>query len=65
MSSTKDAPAGAPIAAAQAAAWLGVKPETLASWRYLGKGPRWFKAGDRVRYFEADLMAFLVEGGKE
>jgi hypothetical protein len=29
---------------------LGVKPETLATWRWAGKGPKFRKTGRRVEY---------------
>lgn len=51
-----------PLSNAEAAEWLGIRPDTLATWRYLGKGPRYFRAGARIKYFEDDLRAFLVRG---
>ena len=43
-----------------AAEYIGVRPQTLANWRYLGIGPRYFKLGrGAVRYDLADLDAYL------
>ncbi|TAM56799.1 MAG: helix-turn-helix domain-containing protein [Acidobacteria bacterium] len=48
---------------AEAAEALGVKVRTLPAWRARGTGPRYFKVGAKaVRYFEADLIAFLDAG---
>lgn len=46
----------------QAAQLLGVEPETLAQWRYLGKFAEklpHYKVGRRVLYRRGDLAAFL------
>lgn len=37
-----------------------VPRSTLRCWRSQGKGPRYFKAGRRVKYLAADVDAFLV-----
>lgn len=48
---------------AEAAEYLDVKPGTLEKWRYLEKGPRYYKiGGKRVRYRKSDLDAFLAGG---
>jgi excisionase family DNA binding protein len=48
---------------AEAAEYLDVKPGTLEKWRFLKKGPRYYKIGSKqVRYRQSDLDAFL-EGG--
>ena len=45
----------------QAAAHLGVKTQTLASWRYRGGGPAFIKLGARlVRYRREDLDAWTA-----
>jgi hypothetical protein len=44
---------------ANAAAYLGYAPKTLAIWLGQGKGPRYVKASGRVFYFKDDLDAFL------
>ena len=42
-----------------AAAYLGLKPKTLAMWGLEGKGPSSIKVGGRRFYFQADLDAFI------
>ncbi len=42
-----------------AAEYLGIQPQTLANWRYLSKGPRFFRVGALVKYDERDLDAWL------
>lgn len=42
-----------------AAAHLGLNVQTLANWRYRGKGPRYFRVGNAIRYDIADLDAWL------
>lgn len=42
-----------------AAAYLGMKPKTLAMWELQGKGPRSVKVGGRRFYFKDDLDAFI------
>jgi hypothetical protein len=44
---------------ANAAAYLGYAPKTLAIWLGQGKGPRYVKALGRVFYYKDDLDAFL------
>jgi hypothetical protein len=48
-----------------AAAYLDVKPKTLAEWQRLGKGPMPRKVGGRVFYRRADLEAFVATGARE
>ena len=44
----------------QAARYLGVSDATLRLWRSRCKGPRYFKAGEKlVRYRRADLDAWI------
>lgn len=43
----------------EAAAYLGVQPNTLEVWRCKNKGPRYYKLGTRVIYDRDDLDAFL------
>jgi predicted DNA-binding transcriptional regulator AlpA len=43
----------------EAAAIIGVKPTTLASWRHFGKGPRYLKIGRSCFYREADIETWL------
>ena len=48
---------------ADAAEYLDVKVGTLEKWRYLKKGPRYYKiGGKRVRYRKSDLDAFIAGG---
>ena len=44
----------------EAAAYLGVRPNTLEVWRSKNKGPRYYKLGSRVIYDRDDLDAFLA-----
>jgi predicted DNA-binding transcriptional regulator AlpA len=54
---------GRALREAEAAEMLGVKVRTLPAWRVRGIGPRYFKVGAKaVRYFEADILAFLEAG---
>ena len=43
------------------AARLGLKPSTLANWRWSGRGPRHVKCGGRIRYALTDLVEWLDE----
>ena len=44
----------------EAASYLGLKPQTLASWRHFGRyGLKFYKAGRYVRYRQADLDEWL------
>lgn len=44
----------------QATAYLTLGPQTLAQWRYLRRGPRFIKLGERnVRYLRSDLDAWV------
>jgi predicted DNA-binding transcriptional regulator AlpA len=43
----------------EAAAIIGVKPTTLASWRHYGKGPRYLKIGRSCFYCESDIEEWL------
>lgn len=45
----------------QVADQLGVKPKTLANWRSMGIGPRWFRVGGRVMYRQAEIDRWLAE----
>ncbi len=46
------------LATAEAAPFAGVAPKTLENWRTLGLGPKFIKAGRRVLYDPADLLAW-------
>ena len=43
------------------AAYLGLKPQTLRTWRQEGKGPAWFRVSDRgpVRYRMSDIEDWM------
>jgi predicted DNA-binding transcriptional regulator AlpA len=40
---------------------LGVPVQTLYQWRYLGTGPRGFKAGRHLRYDPAEVRRWITE----
>lgn len=48
-----------------AAAFLGLKPKTLAEWHCRGIGPRARKVGGRCFYFLQDLETFRDTGARE
>lgn len=39
----------------------GFELETIANWRYKGKGPKYTKEGGEVRYPRAEFLAWLGE----
>ena len=43
----------------EAAAYLGLAPRTLQSWRVRGRGPAYIKAGARVLYRVIDLERWV------
>ncbi len=49
---------------ANAARYLGYKPQTLAKWAMQGKGPRYVRVGGRIFYFLHDLNTFIQEGAQ-
>lgn len=49
----------------QAAAYLGLSPNTLERWRWSGKGPSYRKLGRAVRYTREDLDAYLAKCATE
>jgi hypothetical protein len=46
---------------AEVAAVLRVQVETLATWRWLGKGPAFHKVGRYVRYCWADIREYQAK----
>lgn len=50
------------LSIAEAAHYLGIAPQTLYKWRWLGEGPRTARAARIVRYRRADLDAWLSGG---
>ena len=53
------------VARRDAAAFLGLRPKTLANWICTGYGPRALRVGNRVFYRFADLQAFVATGARE
>jgi hypothetical protein len=45
----------------QAAAYLGLAPQTLRNMRFYGRGPAYCKMGRRIVYRMADLEKYLAE----
>lgn len=43
----------------QAGTFLGVHRQTLATWRFQGRGPVYYKIGRKIIYYEDDLKKFL------
>ena len=43
----------------QAAQLLACHPDTLRLWRKQGRGPKWFRVGNRYRYAQEAIDAFL------
>lgn len=51
-----------PLKEKQAAKYIGVNHTTIRLWRYEGKGPSFFKAGDKlIRYRKSDLDRWIAE----
>ena len=52
------------LTSAQTAQRIGVKSQTLRTWRLHGKGPMYVRLGDsskaRVGYFESDILEWLT-----
>ncbi|WAC68546.1 helix-turn-helix transcriptional regulator [Microbacterium sp. SL75] len=46
----------------EVAAWLGRSVPALSQMRYRGTGPRFIRAGGRVRYRVCDVEAWLTAG---
>jgi excisionase family DNA binding protein len=50
----------APLSPKQAAKYLGVSEPALRLWRAEKRGPRWYRAGEKlVRYRKVDLDAWI------
>ncbi len=56
---------GALLTTEEVAAVLGVAPQTLTTWRYNRKGPRFVKLPRRIRYRGQDLNRWLHENTVE
>lgn len=50
------------LRADEAAAFLKVTRGTLANWRSAGKGPRYCRWGQTIRYRRSDLELWLADG---
>jgi excisionase family DNA binding protein len=49
---------------AEVAELLGVRPKTLARWRWKGVGPLHRKIGREVRYARSDLEDYIASSGR-
>lgn len=49
-----------PLGEREVAEILGVSPNTLKHWRWVGKGPRYVKLVHRVAYRRDDLSAWIA-----
>ena len=49
----------------QTAEVLGLKPQTLRSWRLTGEGPRYRKIGAAVRYHPTDLEEYIQQASRQ
>ena len=52
------------LSTAEAARYLGMKPQTLRAWRYLGRGPAWTGEGNGIRYDGMELARRVFRGIK-
>jgi hypothetical protein len=51
-----------PLTDVEAAAFLGVKPQTMRTWRHKNIGPRFIRVSRNViRYMAKDLEAFMAD----
>lgn len=50
---------------AEAADYIRLKPKTLDNWRFVNKGPTFYKAGGRVLYAVDDLDRWVRESGEK
>lgn len=48
------------LTAEEAAKLLKVAPGTLGNWRTAGRGPRFTRAGRRIRYSKNELAAYVA-----
>jgi predicted DNA-binding transcriptional regulator AlpA len=52
------------LTAKEAAEFTGFAEATLRRWRCVGKGPRFLRWGNTIRYLRTDLLAWMAEGRK-
>jgi hypothetical protein len=50
---------------AEVAAICRTSPETIRFWRYVGKGPTWFKVGRKVLYDATVVEQWLTEAQQD
>ncbi len=50
-----------PLNEKQAAAILGLQPQTMAVWRMKGIGPRYFRSGRMIRYLLEDVFEYRAK----
>lgn len=43
----------------EAAAFLGMSPDTLPRWRWAGTGPAFIRLGRTIKYRTSDLQSFV------
>ena len=60
MTSTPARTAGY-LLASEVSEELRIPVNTLAWWRHVGRGPKWFRVGRRVLYKRADLDQWIAE----
>lgn len=53
------------MTAKELAAYLGVAEQTLANWRYVGRGPRFYRVGQLVKYRRGDVDRWLEERAQD
>jgi Helix-turn-helix domain len=53
------------LTAAETAAIIGVRLETLARWRGQGRGPAFRRSGSCIRYTRASVKAWLAGGDEQ
>ena len=49
------------VTPSQLFARIGIKETTLATWRVLGRGPRFIRVGRSIRYRSEDVEAWLSD----
>jgi hypothetical protein len=60
MHSKKEANQMSLLTKVEAAAELGIEPETLDNWRWRGKGPAYVKLFKEIRYDLSELRKFIA-----
>lgn len=53
------------IASEEVARELGVKNQTLAAWRCIGRGPHFYKVGRAVMYSKSDIIKWIEAQRRE